>query len=93
MRHFDYSTSKELGGDVSCCRLCTITILTVIALVLPVIAVLNFLNVIQYSLSIYAWLVYVLVLNSAILLWLPKYIASSVAYPYSNSFVNSNQRR
>lgn len=58
----------------------------------PLVAVLNRLGVLHYPITIYSWLIYVWVFNSAMLLWIPTYLASSVAYPFSNSFVNRNQR-
>lgn len=89
---FSFSTSKDLGGNSSCCRVITIIVLVTLSLFVPVVALLNYLQVIHHPITIFAWLIYLLIFNSAMLLWLPKYLASSVAYPFSNSFVNRNQR-
>jgi hypothetical protein len=87
---FTFSTYKELGGTRSCCRILTITLLLLVSLIVPAVALLHRFDILDHSISIYSWAIYILVFNSVMLLWIPKYLASSVAYPFSNSIVNSN---
>lgn len=87
---FKLSTSAELGGNPSCCRVLTITVLVLVSLALPAVALADNLGYLQHSVSIYSWCIYILVFNSVMLLFIPKYFASSLTYPFSNYFVNRN---
>lgn len=66
-------------------------VLITISILLPTIGVLNYLNVLNHKISTKVWLLYILVFNTVMLVWIPKVLASSVAYPFSNSFVKRRQ--
>jgi len=67
-------------------------ILVIASIALPVVFALNYFGVINYDILIYEWAIYILIFNTVFLIFISKYIASSISYPYSNSFFSRSSR-
>lgn len=97
---FNFSTERELAGGISCCRLIIIILLVLVSLTLPVISLIDYLGLNplntpdkQFNIPIYAWAVYILVINTIVLMLMSRLLASSISYPFSNSCFRRSMRR
>ena len=90
---FTFSSAQDLSGKPSICRIVTITLLIVCILFVPAVKIADTFLSVNHNFSLYVWFVYLLVFNSVMLLWVPEALASTMTYPYSNSFIlNANLR-
>ena len=92
---FKFSTYREISGRPSCCRIITITLLILTSILLPVLSLLKYLGVTkdQFTIPVYAWVIYVIIFNTVILILLGLTLTSSIAYPYSNRFFTKHLKR
>jgi hypothetical protein len=85
---FDFSSNKELAGNPSCCRIVTIILLVVATLFLPVLIIIDKNDSkVHWIFPWNSWLIYVLIVNTTVLMLLGCQVASTAAYPYSNSLI------
>lgn len=90
---FKFSTKRDLNGPFQPCKALTIFTLVLVAIALPLIELSNYIGTTSIEIPTYGWLIYVLVFNSIMLLIGSKAVASSIAYPFGNSWFNSNFAR
>ena len=92
---FPITVFVQLNGSSSFCRVATITLLVLTSIALPILSLLNYLKFIHHTfrIPIYAWAIYIVVFNTVALILLGKFLTSSIAYPYSNSFFTSHLKR
>ena len=88
---FKFSTLEEVQGKPSKCRIFTIILLIIATIFLPAaIAIDRVDNQVDWDFPWNSWLVYVIVVDTTILMVGGAYIVSTVAYPYSNSILVKN---
>lgn len=91
---FDFSTQEELAGKPSKCRILTIVLLVLATLFLPVAILIDKQDdYVSWDFPWNSWLVYVLITNTTFVMVGGAYIASTAAYPYSNSILVRNLTR
>ena len=92
---FKFSTEREISGRPSCCRVITITLLVVLSILLPLLSLLKYfgVGVDSFTIPIYAWVIYVIIFNTVVLILLGLTLTSSIAYPYSNRFFTKHLKR
>ena len=89
---FKFSTAWELQGSPSCLRILLTSFIVVASLFIPVIYALNHFNVTAIALPVYSWAIYIIVVNTVLLLAFSKYLSGSISYPYSNQIFSKSQR-
>ncbi len=88
MYDFKFSSYEDLAGRRSICRIVTITLLIIASLFLPLALLIDKQNGVKnWYIPWWAWLLYVIVVNTTFLMIFGAYIASTLAYPYSNSIL------
>lgn len=88
---FNFSTRRDLAGQPSICRIVTIILLIVATLILPVAILIDSKDVhVNWYFPWNSWLIYVLIVNTTFLMVMGAYLASTAAYPYSNSLLARN---
>jgi hypothetical protein len=86
--NFKFSTLEDVEGKPSRCRILTVILLVIATLFLPVAIFYDRLNnKVDWNFPWNSWLVYVIIVDTTILMIGGAYIVSSVAYPYSNSLL------
>jgi hypothetical protein len=86
--NFSFSKYEQLAGRRSICRILTIILLVIASLFLPTAVLINNnLSSVYWDIPWWAWLIYVIVVNTTILMIFGAYIVSTLAYPYSNSIL------
>lgn len=85
---FKFSSYEDLAGPKSICRVVTIILLVIASLFLPLAVLIDKQNGVKnWYVPWWAWLLYVIVVNTTFLMIFGAYIASTLAYPYSNSIL------
>ena len=88
---FNFSTRRELAGQPSICRIVTIILLVIATLILPVAILIDRKDVhVNWYFPWNSWLIYVIIVNTTFLMVMGAYLASTAAYPYSNSLLARN---
>ena len=87
--NFSFSKYEQLAGRRSICRIFTIIFLVIASLFLPTAVLINnhTSSAVYWDIPWWAWLIYVIVVNTTILMIFGAYIVSTLAYPYSNSIL------
>ena len=86
--NFSFSKYEQLAGRRSICRIFTIIFLLIASLFLPTAVLINNnISSVYWDIPWWAWLIYVIVVNTTILMIFGAYIVSTLAYPYSNSIL------
>lgn len=89
--NFKFSTKSELAGSPSKCRIVTVIMLVIATLFLPVAILIDKNDThVNWVFPWNSWLVYVLIVNTTVLMVCGAYIVSTAAYPFSNSILKKN---
>ena len=89
---FTFSKEAELQGGISCCRFLVICLLVLISAAIPTLLILESYGILEVTIPLYDWAVYILVLNTSILMLMSRSVAGAISYPFSNSCFRTSMR-
>lgn len=77
----------------SCVAITLWSLIVAVALVPPVMYALNRFSVVSFSLPVYSYLVYIVIANTLILKISTGYLTAALAYPFSNHYFRTTEKK